>query len=159
MGTNRGASSAALVLSVALGLLAGLGLYTADYSEATTYLSDDPKACVNCHVMRDAYDAWLKGPHHNQTCNDCHVPRDVVGKYWTKAQHGYYHSKGFTLQNFHEPIRITQSSLEVVQDSCVHCHEELVSGIGAAHVSGMGAAETESGCVHCHAGVGHGPVR
>lgn len=153
------AGRAGAVLAVAAGVFAGVGLYTSDYAEATSYLSSDPKACVNCHVMRDEYDAWLKGPHHNQTCNDCHVPQDVVGKYLVKAEHGYRHSKGFTLQDFHEPIRITLGSLEVVQANCVRCHEGLVGGIGSAHARGAEVAETGTGCVHCHAGVGHGPMR
>jgi hypothetical protein len=25
-----------------------------------SYLSTDPRACVNCHVMNPQYDAWLK---------------------------------------------------------------------------------------------------
>ena len=153
--TNR----AAVVLAVAAGALVGTGLYTADFAEATAYLSSDPKACINCHVMRDEYDAWMKGPHHNQTCNDCHVPQDFVGKYMTKTEHGYRHSKGFTLQDFHEPIRITLGSLEVVQANCVRCHEGLVGDIGAAQAHGSEVAETATGCVHCHAGVGHGPMR
>lgn len=149
-------SPAALAAIVACGACVGIGLFTADYAEATAYLSSDPKACVNCHVMREEFDAWLKGPHHGQTCNDCHVPQDFLGKYMTKAEHGWRHSKGFTLQDFHEPIRITPGSLEVVQENCVRCHSGLVGGIGAAHVP---AGEAESGCVHCHAGVGHGPMR
>lgn len=152
-------SRAAVALAAALGVLLGVGLFTADYAEATSYLSNDPKACVNCHVMREEYDAWLKGPHHAQTCNDCHVPQDLIGKYYVKAEHGWRHSKGFTLQDFHEPIRITQGSLEVVQENCVRCHAGLVGGIGSAHARGADAGETGSGCVHCHAGVGHGPMR
>lgn len=156
---TTGSGRAAAALAVAAGLVAGTGLYTADYAEATAYLSNDPAACVNCHVMREQYDAWQKGAHHNQTCNDCHVPQDLLGKYWTKAEHGYRHSKGFTFQDFHEPIRITLGSLEVVQRNCVRCHEGLVGGIGAAAAHGEDARETGSGCVHCHAGVGHGPMR
>lgn len=156
---GRSAGRAAVVLSLLLGVLAGLGAWTAKYAEATAYLSNDPAACINCHVMREEYDAWMKGPHHNQTCNDCHVPQDVVGKYWTKAEHGYRHSKGFTFQDFHEPIRITPESLAVVQGNCVRCHEGLVGGIGAAHAAGADAADPDGGCVHCHAGVGHGPMR
>ena len=114
------------------------------------------KACINCHVMNEEYDAWMKGAHHAQSCNDCHVPVDLIGKYATKIEHGWRHSKGFTLQDFHEPIRITQSSLDVVQANCVRCHDSLVSGISAAHVAD---GETEFGCVHCHGGVGHGPMR
>lgn len=149
----------AAALAVAFGAVAGVGAYTADYAEATSYLSNDPKACVNCHIMREQFDAWMKGPHHAQTCNDCHVPQDFVGKYMTKIEHGWRHSKGFTLQDFHEPIRITQGSLEAVQANCVRCHEGLVEGIGAASAHGADTAETGSGCVHCHAGVGHGPMR
>ena len=160
MGASAGrAGSAAVVLSVLAGVLLGIGAWTAKYAEATSYLSNDPRACVNCHVMREEYDAWTKGAHHNQTCNDCHVPQDVAGKYWTKAEHGWRHSKGFTLGDFHEPIRITQPSLEVVQSNCVRCHEGLVEGIGAAHATGADVGETAGGCVHCHAGVGHGPMR
>ena len=40
------------------------------------------------------------------SCVDCHLPHDFVGKYLAKADNGYHHSKGFTLQDFHEPILI-----------------------------------------------------
>src|SRR5262245_40855059 len=43
-----------LALCVGLGLFAGIGGYTFYYAEGVTYLSDEPRACVNCHVMRDA---------------------------------------------------------------------------------------------------------
>lgn len=151
-----GGKAAGFAAIAGVGVCVGLALFTANYAGATSYLSSDPKACINCHVMREEYDAWLKGAHHAQTCNDCHVPVDLLGKYATKVEHGWRHSKGFTLQDFHEPIRITQSSLDVVQANCVRCHDSLVSGISAAHVAD---GETEFGCVHCHGGVGHGPMR
>ena len=47
-------------------------------------------------------------------------------KYAAKVEHGYRHSKGFTFQDFHEPIRITEADLSIVQDNCVRCHEALV---------------------------------
>ena len=32
-------------------------------------------ACVNCHVMNEQYDAWLKSGHrHVATCVECHLP-------------------------------------------------------------------------------------
>jgi cytochrome c nitrite reductase small subunit len=142
-----------LALPVLAGVLLGLAAETFDYAEGTSYLSNDPKACVNCHIMRDQFDGWQKGPHHaTAVCNDCHVPHDLVGKYLVKVEHGYRHSKGFTFQDFHEPIRMTESSRRVVEFNCVRCHQEMVS-----HIAPGGGGDP--GCVRCHTGVGHGPTR
>jgi len=150
---SRRSRIALAALAIAGGTLVGSAIYGFAYAEGWSYLSNDPKACVNCHIMRQQYDGWQKASHHAfATCNDCHVPHDLVGKYLTKVDHGYRHSKGFTFQDFHEPIRITPGSLRVVENNCVRCHSGLVSEIlPAAHASGDGA-----GCVHCHSGVGHG---
>jgi cytochrome c nitrite reductase small subunit len=145
-----------VMLIIMLGTLLGAGAYTFYYAEGGSYFSNDPKACVNCHVMREHYDGWQKASHHGvATCNDCHVPRDLVGKYFTKAENGYWHSKGFTLQDFHEPIRIRPSNAAVLNQNCVACHTEMVSEI-TAHYS----SKTEGfDCIRCHAAVGHGPTR
>lgn len=156
MGRLGGLSIAGIGLAALLGVLLGVGGYTFHYAEGTSYLSNDPKACVNCHIMREQYDGWQKSPHHaNATCNDCHVPHDVVGKYMAKVDHGYRHSKAFTLQNFHEPIQITPGDLRIVQQNCVRCHEAFVSEI-APHAPGVRELVN---CVQCHASVGHGPRR
>jgi cytochrome c nitrite reductase small subunit len=140
---------------VLLGLLFGLGGYTFYYAEGGSYLSNDPKACVNCHIMRDVYDGWQKASHHAvATCNDCHLPHDFFGKYRAKAENGFWHSKAFTLQDFPEPIRITPKNAAILQKNCIECHGDLASEI--TH----GGTDTEStSCVHCHASVGHGPRR
>lgn len=159
-----GAGLAGIALSAFAGVFIGLGGYTFAYAEGASYLSNDPKACVNCHVMRDQYDGWLKAPHHaNATCNDCHVPHDFVGKYWTKAEHGFRHSKGFTFNDFHEPIRIKESSREVVLENCVRCHTALVDEITShGRTQGLGAGDlkdTTNDCIRCHASVAHGPKK
>jgi cytochrome c nitrite reductase small subunit len=129
-----------------VGVAVGLGLYTVSYAEALAYLSDDPRACANCHVMNEQYDGWQKGPHHAvATCNDCHVPHDFVGKYLSKALNGYHHSRAFTLQDFHEPIQITPRNAAALQAGCLHCHGDFVHAIGH-----------DVACVHCHRDVGHG---
>ena len=77
--------------------------------------------------MREQYDGWQKASHHARaTCNDCHVPQDALGKYVTKAKHGWRHSKAFTLQDFHEPIRIRPEDLAIVNDNCARCHAGTV---------------------------------
>ena len=103
--------SLSIVLAVLLGLLAGIGAYTFLYAEGLSYMSDDPKVCVNCHIMQPQYDSWQKASHHTvATCVTCHLPHDFIGKYYSKAENGYHHSKAFTLQNFHEPITITEKA-------------------------------------------------
>lgn len=148
--------TAASILCALLGVLAGVGSYTFFYAQGVSYLSNDPKACVNCHIMRDQYDSWRKSSHHaHATCNDCHVPHDLVGKYLTKAENGYHHSKAFTLQDFHEPIRIRPGNAAVLNANCLYCHRDFVREITAHRV----IKDEELYCVRCHDNVGHGPSR
>ncbi len=156
MKRTLGLSVPALILCGLVGVLFGAGGYTAYYGEAFSYLSDDPRACVNCHVMRQHYDGWQKASHHAvATCNDCHLPREFVPRYLTKAENGFWHSKGFTLQDFHEPIRIRPGNARVLRDNCIRCHQEMVSEI-LAH----GSRDSDRlDCVRCHDRVGHGPTR
>ena len=39
----------------ALGVAAGMAVWVARIANATSYLSDSPETCMNCHVMTDAY--------------------------------------------------------------------------------------------------------
>lgn len=143
-----------LATCVVLGVFIGAGTHTFVTANGFSYMSDDPKACINCHVMNEHFDAWQHSSHHRvASCNDCHVPQDLAGKYLTKALHGWRHSKAFTLQNFHEPIRITDDDLKIVQANCVRCHEAMVDQMHV--VSAAGPAE----CVHCHRTVGHSQMR
>jgi cytochrome c nitrite reductase small subunit len=156
-----------LTLSILLGLLLGIGGFTFSYAEGFSYLSNDPKTCVNCHIMNDEYDAWRKGPHHAvATCNDCHVPPHFPQKYIAKAENGYHHSKGFTFQPscpdepgavefFHEPIQIKERNSQILQDNCLRCHGDFVHEI----VRGSTWSDNAIRCVHCHRGVGHGAMR
>lgn len=135
------------------GILFGLGLFTFHYAKGTSYFSRDPKACVNCHIMREQYDSWQKASHHAvAACNDCHVPHAFIPKYVSKARNGYFHSRAFTLMDFHEPIQITKHNAMILQKNCIHCHESTVS-----EIAGHGETQNESVfCVRCHGGVGHG---
>lgn len=154
---------AGLAAAIAVGVLIGASAGTFDHAEGLSYLSNDPKACVNCHIMREQYDSWQKSAHHSvATCNDCHVPQDFLGKYYTKADHGWRHSKGFTLNDFHEPIQIKQSSRDVVLNNCVRCHEGLVGDVahlGSGHQGAAGGSNDSLDCIRCHTRVAHGSRR
>jgi cytochrome c nitrite reductase small subunit len=98
-----------LILGVALGLFMGLGGYTFIYSRGYSYLTNNPAACANCHVMQAQYDAWLKSSHRTAaTCNDCHTPHNILGKYAVKANNGFWHSFYFTTGWYPDTIEITK---------------------------------------------------
>jgi cytochrome c nitrite reductase small subunit len=141
-------------LAVMSGVLAGVGLYTFVYAEGFSYFSSDPKACVNCHIMRNEYDSWQKASHHNAAvCVDCHLPHTLIPKLIAKSDNGWRHSKAFTLQDFHEPIQITWRNSKILQDNCERCHGALVQ-----EMLQRGPRESDrANCVKCHDNVGHGP--
>lgn len=137
--------------AVYLGAVAGLGLYTFVYAKGYSYLTNDPRACVNCHVMNEQYDGWVKAPHRNvATCNDCHTPHHLAGKYATKARNGFWHSYYFTTQTFKEPIEITPVARRIAMDNCRRCHADIVDAVDGAH-----RKEKRLDCLRCHEGVGH----
>jgi len=142
-----------VILSVVVGILIGLGSFTFYYGEGLSYMSKDPKACVNCHIMQPQYDSWQKASHHTAaTCVQCHLPHDFPNKYISKAENGYNHSKAFTLQNFHEPIAITEKNSRILQQNCVQCHNAMIENI----THGSIADADSMSCVKCHRTVGHG---
>ena len=138
----------ALLLAVSIGVPVGIGSYTFWYGRGYSYLSDDPAACVNCHIMRDNYDSWSVSSHRSVTCNGCHVPHDLAGKYVAKMEHGLRHSAAFTFGDV-QVIQITPKSLSDVQHNCVRCHEPTV-----AFVLPDGDV-SERFCTRCHRGAGH----
>ena len=141
------------LLAILIGVFVGIGSYTFIYAEGLSYLSDDPEVCVNCHIMQPQYDSWQKASHHAVArCVDCHLPHDFFRKYLAKADNGWHHSKGFTLQDFHEPIMIKGPNARVLQENCLLCHEGLVHEL----VVGVNGPAEEVRCVHCHVDVGHG---
>jgi cytochrome c nitrite reductase small subunit len=73
-------------------------------------------------------------------------------KLLVKASNGYHHSKGFTLQDFDEPIRIKPGNARVLQENCLRCHGDVVHDL----VAGATTDKRAVSCVHCHAGAGHG---
>jgi len=140
-----------LVAGVLIGTAAGVGSYTFLYANGTSYLTDDPRACANCHVMQDHLDGWQKSSHHSvAVCNDCHTPHNFAGKYATKALNGYHHSMAFTTGKFHEPIQITPRNRSITEAACRRCHEDIVQAIDSVHGS-----QDELSCIRCHGNVGH----
>ena len=147
------ASHASIVAAAALvGAVLGLGGYTFTYARGWSYMTDDPAACANCHVMNEQFDGWIKSSHRSvAVCNDCHVPHDVVRKYATKARNGFWHSYYFTTGTFPEPIRATPRSRAIAEANCRRCHDAVVQAIDTT----ARADASSISCVRCHVSVGH----
>ena len=165
MTTNRLLITLAVLTAVFAGSLAGVGGFTFVAAHGTSYLSDDPKACVNCHIMREQFDGWQHSSHHAvAVCNDCHLPHENLGaKFLVKASNGYHHSQAFTLQDFVEPIRIKPGNAGVLEANCLRCHGPMNEEITAHWTLGVPTDPARRadlyGCVQCHQEVGHGPRR
>ena len=143
--------AAAIIFGILLGLGIGVGGYTFLYAKGWSYLTNDPTACANCHVMREHLDAWIKSSHRAvATCGDCHTPHNFFGKYYVKADHGFWHSYAFTTNDFHEPIRMKKRSQEVTEGACRHCHQEIVQAIEPVQKNAG-----QLSCIRCHESVGH----
>jgi len=142
-----------IALGIIIGLAAGIGTYTFYYAKGWGYMTDNPAACANCHVMNDEFTAWIKSSHRSvAVCNDCHTPASFIGKYATKARNGFWHSFYFTTGGFEDQIMITSRSLAITEQACRKCHQEITSAIDA-HAAQQGGEQIS--CIRCHASVGH----
>jgi len=138
-------------VSVAVGVALGVGIYTFGYAKGWSYLTNNPAACANCHVMQEQYDAWHKSSHRAvAACNDCHTPHALIPKYLVKAENGFWHSFYFTTGTFADPIQARAVSSKVVEKNCRRCHAPIVDQIDARAGHGR-----EMDCIRCHREVGH----
>jgi cytochrome c nitrite reductase small subunit len=140
-----------LLAAAAAGTLLGAFAFAFEYGDGSAYLSNDPRACANCHVMLGHFDSWQKSRHHHvAVCNDCHLPPGFAGKWLTKLDNGTLHSLAFTLGGFPDPIRIKPRNARRTQRACLGCHSELAHALAPVEAGGDMLA-----CVHCHADAGH----
>ena len=148
--------SAAVIAAVIVGVSIGLGSYTFIYARGYSYLTNDPAACANCHIMRDHYDAWTRASHRAvATCNDCHTPPGLIPKYITKARNGFWHSFYFTLGGYPDPLRITPRNHAVTEQACRKCHAELTASMEPIRSSSSAPHGEKLSCTACHRTVGH----
>jgi cytochrome c nitrite reductase small subunit len=142
----------ALLTAVLAGLAVGVGVFTFGYAKGASYLTNDPAACANCHVMQEQYQGWMKGSHRTAAvCNDCHAPAGFIGKYTTKAINGYFHSWAFTTGRFPDRIQITKRNHDIANGACMKCHAEVTSQIQGPHAG----RQEPLNCVRCHRHAGH----
>ena len=138
-------------MTLAIGLLIGVGIYTFVYARGGSYLTDRPDACINCHVMREQYAGWIKGSHRSvAVCNDCHTPDGLIDKYAAKAMYGFLHAYAFTTGRFPDEIQITPHMHRLTERACLKCHAPIVEAMIVT-----GAPRETPKCLRCHSDVGH----
>ncbi len=150
------------IVVVLLGAIVGLGIYIANLANVTSYLTDDPRACINCHVMTPQYITWNHSSHREvATCNDCHVPHDNVFKqYAFKAKDGIYHATIYTLRAEPEAIVMHKAGQEAVQNNCIRCHVDQVTDAKTQSWTATHTSDRlDRTCWECHRETPHGRVR
>ncbi|MGB9663577.1 MAG: cytochrome c nitrite reductase small subunit [Ignavibacteria bacterium] len=143
------------------GIFIGLAFLVLYISNAPSYLSDKPEACINCHVMTPQYITWRNSSHARvATCNDCLVPQDnFVRKLYFKASDGLRHSTVFTFRMEPQVIQIKDAGKKVVQGNCIRCHQNLINQTELIKVSYTKFTHSKDKlCWDCHRETPHGRV-
>lgn len=138
---------------LSIGIVIGLAVVVARIANATSYLSDAPETCMNCHVMTDAYASWQHGSHGRvAVCTDCHVPQsNPIAKMAFKGMDGVKHSFVFTMRNEPQVLQLSEVAAPAVQANCLRCH---AGQFAMSRLPGV----RERKCWDCHTNI-HGEVR
>ena len=142
-----------IAVFAALGVLVGVAIVTGRAANATSYLSDAPETCLNCHVMTSSYATWQRGSHARAAvCSDCHVPHtNPIAQMAFKASDGAKHSYVFTVRAEPQVLRLSERARPVVQENCLRCHQHQLQMVRLA-------SSGERQCWSCHNNT-HGRVQ
>ena len=149
-----------IISMVAGGMICGLVGYTAYSFRLTSYFSDDPATCMNCHIMAPYYATWSHGAHsRNTTCTDCHLPQDhAVRKWLFKGMDGMRHTTIFLMNGESQVIQAIDRSASVIMENCIRCHEQLNTEFVKTGKINFDMAKMGEGkaCWDCHRETPHG---
>lgn len=139
-----------LVIALAAAVVA-LGTFVF-VTDAPAYVGTASETCANCHVMDSMYENYYHSAHQPWAeCSDCHLPHDnIVNYYYEKTRQGMHDVYVFSTGKTPDVIRANEHSKRIVQNNCIHCHEDAVESIT------MGAQPFERYCWDCHRDTAHG---
>ena len=140
-----------LVTYGAAGGICGLAVLASILTNATSYLGDDPKACINCHVMIPQFVSWERSSHREVAhCSDCHIPHDTFLNKWAyKFKSGAVDTDVYITHGEPKVITLKESSVETVKNNCIRCHAEQTMALRIHN-------ETDRKCWDCHREMIHG---
>ena len=153
-----------LIISLVLVIFSGGGFIAYKFYDFT---QNNPKFCVGCHLMQEAYDSWAKSEHKELNCHDCHhltIPEQnqllisfVMHRPNTvPARHGKVIVPSETCDQCHtseKAPRINKSLFHakhvyMEQLECTLCHGDVKADKSGLHHF----LPTEKFCVKCHEG-------
>lgn len=142
----------------------GMFAYVVHASNMISYLSSDPKVCINCHTMNTQYATWQHSSHRGKaTCVQCHLPqKSLVAKLFSKSRDGFNHSFAMTFRTYGHTLRASANAVQRIQENCITCHSEIVSQIMAnsnLYLTEERSARIDRKCWNCHRDVPHGTTR
>jgi cytochrome c nitrite reductase small subunit len=139
------------ILAIMAAVLA-LG-YFAYVTDAVAYVGTSPETCANCHVIDSQYENWYRSTHKNWAkCTDCHLPHDNLAIFYVeKGRQGMNDSFAFVSGNIPPAFRANEATNEIVQQNCIHCHEDSVEDMLTA-----GGQPLDRNCWDCHRNIAHG---
>jgi cytochrome c nitrite reductase small subunit len=148
-------------------VVAAVGMfgYLVHASKMMTYLTEDPKVCINCHTMNTQYATWQHSSHREEaTCVECHLPQEpFFDKIAAKVRDGFMHSKAMTFHTYvSHTIGASESAQKRIQANCIACHREMVSQMVATsklYQAGAESGQVDRKCWSCHRNVPHGRAR
>lgn len=145
------ASSTLLLGAAIFAFITGMGSVAFVEGQGLSYFSNNPRSCVNCHIMQDQYQSWVSSSHHDfTTCNSCHAPENPALALLYKAENGFNHSLKFTTGVHSDPIQIRPHNKRVALKACMNCHAQIFEK--PAHLE---LNDSSNSCLDCHDNVGH----
>jgi len=117
-------------------LIAGFGAYKAyDYTE------HDPRFCLSCHIMHEAWDRWNTSEHRKVNCHECHQQSKLESM------------RQLWLTVTRRPTRVEKHA-HVPPERCARCHrsgENRWKQIARTAGHEVHAVKRSIPCVRCHA--------
>jgi len=153
-----------LIVSLVLVIVGGGGFVSYKFYDFT---QNNPKFCVGCHLMQEAYDSWAKSEHKKLNCHDCHhltIPEQnqllisfvMHRPNRVPERHGKVIVASHTCDSCHtseKAPRINKSLFHakhvyMEQLECTMCHGEVKADKSGLHHF----LPTEKFCLKCHPG-------
>jgi cytochrome c nitrite reductase small subunit len=152
LANNDDVAPRALLILAAAATIMALGAFVV-VTEAPAYAGTASETCANCHVMDSMYENHYHAAHRPWTeCASCHLPHNnLVNYYVEKGRQGMHDVYVFGTAQTPQVIRLSAYSKAIVQQNCIHCHEDAVETIMA------GVQPFERFCWECHRSTAHGP--
>lgn len=110
-----------------------------------TQAEQDPKFCLNCHVMRDTYISWQQSSHSKVDCLKCHKDVSIAG---------------YLYKQFMGVDQLNQVKVTIDDSTCQKCHTDarVVTPPTDLIVPHNLHMQMGLSCTQCHQTVTHGKI-